>query len=428
MKKIDKSFAILLAGVFAFGLSSCEKDGVEVKELTLSTYDLAFSFEGDTKIVAVISETEWNVTVPEDVTWLTVEKTSDDEFTVIAKENVFATERAETVTVTNLAETKNLTAIQSGAQNVDPGVEFFSGSLTYNGSYYGRDTGNFFIQLFSEPDARDALKNGYYLELDFAAPAFPEGSALNIAPGEYKLTYEFEPYTVVTQPIGMTNLLPYENSVLLVILPAMGGTVYVQGDETGYNMIFELTLADGTEFRGSFNQPMVAANNVDSSIVPKDDFKAGSVTGSVAEFDFLGEYFKNGTFTWTLTAHSSTVGVQDDGTYTGDGYVLTSQFSSFMEGEGAYLPDAMYAIVGDVTRAPTAMKGYTSQAGVPGGTWLRKIEADVVTQERPVIVGTITTTRSGDEYMFTLDGVDETGAYIEGTFTGNANITSSVGE
>ncbi|MDR2891266.1 MAG: BACON domain-containing protein [Alistipes sp.] len=418
MKTAYKSFAIALAGMLALGLSACDKSTPEpTGEIILGTETLEFAFAGETKTVTVDTDMEWTVAATEGQNWLTVEKTGDGEFSATAAANPFAFGRQSTVTVTNAKESAIVTVDQE-ASTEDQGVVFYSGVSGYNGPYYGRQTANFDIILYSEYDAREALKDGYSIELDLAAPAISADGRLDIAPGTYELTYRYAPYTAVIQPVGLTNVIRWTPEGYIV-LPATGGKVHILGDSEGYNMVFDLTLADGSRFRGVFNEPLTSQNNVSDAPATKDDLDAGEVAGASVGLSFGDDYFENGAYTWLMTTHSAGVIVGNDGTYAGDGYVLTSQITSVKQGEGAYLPDAMYAVSMNVERAPTVMQGYDVN-GTKGGTWLRKIVAGAVADERAVKVGTLTTTLDGDTYTVTLDGVDETGAYIKGTFTGGA--------
>lgn len=110
---------------------------------------------------------------------------------------------------------------------------------------------------------------------------------------------------------------------------------------------------------------------------------------------------------------------------------LVSERINFNDDNAYYIPDGTYtvtALAEGETSAPGQLRypavSNTGHPKLPIGAWYTKLENDAYTKEQaPLVTGTLTVTRSGEEYTFVLDFEDDLGYAVTGSYTGAMELS-----
>ena len=110
---------------------------------------------------------------------------------------------------------------------------------------------------------------------------------------------------------------------------------------------------------------------------------------------------------------------------------LVSERINFNDDNAYYIPDGTYtvtALAEGETSAPGQLRypevSTTGHPKLPIGAWYTKLENDAYTKEQaPLVTGTLTVTRSGEEYTFVLDFEDDLGYAVTGSYTGAMELS-----
>jgi hypothetical protein len=366
--------------------------------------------------VAVTSDPGWTVT--SDQSWLTVTKTGETGFTATAQTNG-GEERKAILTISNSEGSASVFVTQASSS----GIPFYVGigNVVRN---YEENTVQMELMLWSNEVMSDVKrKGGYIMTLEVVTPLFEwDGDYLDIAPGTYNPSIEAKPYTLLMDPVAPTGISHYSNGFILGLY-ITGGKVVIEGDHNSYDISVDFTISDGRSFKGSFSGPILVPRNGWEPPVNNDPVDVGTITDATMELVYYGDrrptYPSDG---WKVNIYSPTV-VKNGDSFTGDGYLLSSEMYCQSGNEGTYLPDATYGILINAGTPPSARVGYIDIVTGFNGTWMHKIENGEIVQSWSAQTGTIITTHTGDNYTFTINGFDDTGASMKGTFTGNATIT-----
>jgi outer membrane lipopolysaccharide assembly protein LptE/RlpB len=415
MKKL-RYLAMALICVLATGLSACGfLFGND--DIVVDPQNLEFAFNGGTLTVTVESEQTWEATsnAPE---WLTVTKTGKTTISVTALPNE-GSERTAVITVDNRHDTQTINVIQE---------EVFGDSyLRASGDYYGAGfypapgKADFFVWLIAcETNAIGVPTGpGYIVKLYLCSETPVDKPRLDLAPGTYTVTNDAAMMTIDSRFSGLDTI---DENLVRRYLYLESGTLTVEGDNRNYTMKLDINLTNGDHYTGSYVGPMVVLNP-DYLTSLEDDLDMGTVPAE-GTLRFAGDYFGAGSYIWLLSMGSEGIYVGDDGNYHGEGLVFQAQIASEIAGDGAWLPDYRY-VIAETDREPgTALLGRISPSTYqPAGAWVFIYENDAVSTRAPFVEGTITSTRSGNNYSFEIDCVDDYGNVITGTFTATLPVT-----
>ncbi len=377
-------------------------------EITVSPETLELIFVGETKTVSAESSKAWTVAVTsEGSSWLTVNKSGDNEFTATAIAND-GDRRIATVTIDNGESTKEMTV----AQEQNYGELLISGSGKFLGESWGPGTGDFELELltFEKLEGGAVSEAGYavYLNPITQTPSYDEW-CISMTEGTYTMSSSTEAMTLYPNYQWITTV--DENGKGTSTKYVKSGTLTVEGTYAHYTLIMDFVLSDESEFKAIYRGPLLIRN-------PKklSDFDEGlDITLTKGALNFVSVY-QNTIDIWRPQFMSSGLYVQD-GYLEGDGYVFTSEIYSPTTG-GASFPDGEYTIVprGTPTSVFTAYTGFEYN-GVRYCTWIMELTDGIVTKAGPIVSGTITASNSGG--TFVLDAKDDIGNSMKATFTGS---------
>ena len=292
------------------------------------------------------------------------------------------------------------------------------------------DMSEFIIQ-FNEFRTSDATRNGYSLMVDFVTPTVSLGSRqMDIPEATYTLVEEI-PAKETGESVPTNSILPifnnglgtvlvkYDNGRQGDLLVPNGGTMTVSGNRSNYTIDIELVFGNRGEMIlfGRWTGPIETINRTVESTFT-EDVDLGVVTN--LEEDYRQNAFGNGTAdVYLYTAIGD--GLSDNGqSYEGSGWLVFTQISTTIN-SGGVIPDRTYTVAMN-TAAGYALAGYRTSSGV-AGTWIQKIENGRVTGIAPVVSGTITVTA----HTFVVDGRDDAGNKITGTFSQSTSAPAPLG-
>lgn len=167
------------------------------------------------------------------------------------------------------------------------------------------------------------------------------------------------------------------------------------------------------------------------------DLDLGELAGARATLMPKQTWDKVSTFSeWNLYLWEEGVSYKaSTGAFVGTGarlaITLVSERINFNDDNAYYIPDGTYtvtALAEGETSAPGQLRypavSNTGHPKLPIGAWYTKLENDAYTKEQaPLVTGTLTVTRSGEEYTFVLDFEDDLGYAVAGSYTGAMELS-----
>jgi hypothetical protein len=291
------------------------------------------------------------------------------------------------------------------------------------GEYYGDDWFNgthaipFGIADFNFWDT-SLVKDGRIIWLDLVAGnvnAATTKEFIDIPAGTYTVISTFDPPAGSIVMGSFTSYRQYVNGELPTgnDIRINGGTVTISGDNTGYTMLVDVTLAGGGTLLAEYNGPMVIRNP--RYVPPTEDVNVGTLS-TIYDLTHTSDAMGDGSIDgYNLIAWDSGV-YEDGGNYRGSGWIIQTQLHAAIN-SGPILPDGTYNITGSSLNPGTALFGYSSPAG-PAGTWVFRLENGAFADQRALKSGTLTSTYANGQYTIVINGVDASGSQVTGTVEG----------
>ncbi len=372
--------------------------------LFLSTSSLEFAAGEGTQTVNVVSAEDWSVTSDDDG-WLTIVE-NEGSFSITTDANTTDV-RTATITVDNGVKTEEVSVTQKGPNRFTVAYGEYDTS-----DWYGKNVTNYLISL----ETANFQQLGLYLNIISPKADFTKGT-LDIAPGTYTFKFlngtgnnnEFEVDISYDTKLYWEGAM-YDRSSWPVSIS--GGSLIVSGDHNAYDMTVNINLSDGTAFSALFNGPLFIDNpNLDTSL--DGDIDLGELTMSVAQF--TANPAGDGTYDGFIMQGYSD-GIYIDGDYRGTGWVAQAMINGIPNGT-EILTDGEYSIVQSVSPG-TAIAGGGNAQGNPVGTWIFRIENNMMVGQAPLRSGTVTSTYLDGEYTIEIAGVDDGGNNITCTIAG----------
>lgn len=380
-------------------------------ELLVSSDSLEFTAEDENaQTVTVTSAEVWNATTTDG--WIKITDITETTFKISVDENTTDGPRTGEVTVTNGGDTKTVTVEQGDLT----GYRFIYAKSGYYGAAYGEGTTNFYVQLHGfNLDATGAPKgDGYWLTLDIISEAASlDNIYVEIAPGTYTFT-DTEGKNTVNTGGEDTSLQFVEDGLYDTKAPRIvEGTLEVRVDGYEYTMKVDVTLDNGTQFKGYYVGPINVPNpSVRSTLTGDVEFPTLNSGTLVSYGDLLGI----GVYTYYTTMFGGgDVNVTEDLVFSGTGYMVVLEINS--GGDGTSIADGTYDINESLFQAGNIFVGGMN-GPTRSGSWYYRIENGRITNVATLMSGQVEIAYADNAYTMSIDAADADGHGIKGGFQG----------
>ncbi|MDR2890464.1 MAG: leucine-rich repeat protein [Alistipes sp.] len=270
----------------------------------------------------------------------------------------------------------------------------------------------------------DAKNQRLYYDINFwldCAPLDMSDYSIDIPEGTYNVSGDGGVSTLWNEFAQVTPFVYGERGATLKIA---GGAMVVDGDSDHYDIAFDFTLSDGSEFHADWSGPMAVSNPwkpIFSSFTEDQNF--GTVALDAMQFypDGLGDGTVDG-----YMFHAVTPGITSDRElgYLGTGWVIQAQISATIGSEG-HIPDGDYTLAPDTDRSPWRMlEGTMPEMNALIGSWAVHYVDSRMVGRAPLKNGTFSSTRGEDGvYSIGIDATDDRGNTIVGSIEGDPQVT-----
>ena len=436
MKKYIYSLLIAAA---AWAGSACERSGNETtgqaKSLDVETTELTFDAKGAApREIAVTAENlTWEFRVAESAAeWLHAER-DGEKLIVRVDDNSSPTERRGSVTIApseaGPVKSRTVTVVQLASDE--------KYSLSVNPERLD------FAGTDAEPQVVKVVTEGTGLTWHSEV----EGDAkewISVEEGDGTVTVSVKDTSLEGPRSGNILIVPsLDNVAEKVIRVEQAGlppmfAVDTESIEFDYRAKYYTNInvtAVNTEW--TFHEANEAGDATEISWLKTNAADLGELAGVRATLMPKQTWDKVSTFSeWNLYLWEEGVSYKaSTGAFVGTGarlaITLVSERINFNDDNAYYIPDGTYtvtALAEGETSAPGQLRypavSNTGHPKLPIGAWYTKLENDAYTKEQaPLVTGTLTVTRSGEEYTFVLDFEDDLGYAVAGSYTGAMELS-----
>ena len=439
MKRLLFISALCLLFASCGGDKGPDGGGVPSLKVEPSSLDFAAVSAPSQSVTVTAVNVEWEVRVSDTASaWLKTEKTDGTTVTVSVTDNGTPEQRTGSFTVvpTNNEDVKakSVTVVQTGG-DVEYKFSVEPAALTFEAEGAAAQT----VTITAE--------GGLTWEAEVEGDA---ASWITVTPGEGTLEVKVSDNPETAERSGNIVVTPSAESVGAkairvtqagkVLPPSL--SINVEDPETGFKF-----QASGVQYEGASNIQVTAVNTdwnaraVDADgnaitwlkiTVNKND-GLSSINVDVSKLVYsYAEVNPNQDWEeadmgagWYVYLYSEGL-TEDNGVFTGTGTYIMLEMSAehmgFNDDKEYYLSEGTYEIYTDESGQRGPQMTYTK--GYPGyfdyqnfGSWALVVENGEIVEKGPCAAGTVTVSRSGDSYTFTLDIEDDMQYAVSGTTT-----------
>lgn len=416
-------YLILLSTII---LSSCETEGVSRISFDNNTFALRVG-QSDT-LVSTISFTgdindfpvEWKIDDPTIIS--IVEMTNDSH----SKGSV-----TKSVVINALKTGSTALTINAGGKTHSCQVTVTQQSLMFTqahaanwGDIYGANNNNFTLSLLESSLSLDnegyVMGNGYRLFLDFYLPLTQN----TLSAGTFNSSTEEENYTFYPgifvedkngDPVPVGTFMLHYNNDNLDIIPIVDGTYEITKNGDNFVVEGELILETNEIVQFSYEGIVNESDNREQPVEINPALTKGVLLyfGDAYNSKSAENTTGNVTNNYALYLGSETV---DFNNSESEGDVLMIEFNT-ADSVHNYIPDGTYQMMTELTYQQlipfSLVFAYQSQDENDWGTWFYS-----TTTTKALNAGSMTVTKSGDNYSIQYELYDRIGSKVWGTYNG----------
>jgi len=392
-------------------------------DLTNGDKNYPFSPSNDITVWLPDTESQEAVTLGELSAWACVIPFEAEELTFVV--TTTANTIQKTVTAEQLGgsfsiaeggiKTFNLTIDDDCTIRENKPVEFILADygIVQKGYYAGLHNATLYFRSYDPSDYWEGI--ALTMQALAAMNDDPSLEYLNLPEGTYRFDGSLTDKSV-TLGTADTFINYYENDAFAGKYTIKGGTMIVEGDHTNYHIVFEIVTNEAGTIRAEYNGALNIPNP--NYLPPATGIDLGELTGALAVNQFPDIWGSDADVDGWEIAFGNAGTFLEYGNYKGTGWVFQTYFYSPLAGEGGTIPDGTYIL-------RTGSAPFSASPGAWGRTsnsWIIRYDYSSITQELPVISGTVTSKFENGLYNMTIDVVTINGDVVTGTVKANPTI------